>query len=140
MLEVLVVLLDVYSSLSLIITEVVVLRHPELVEGSSIIKVMPKDCRDFYVYILASKRNGTIYIGVTNNLERRLYEHKNDLIEGFTRKYRIHTLVYYEQSDSVESGIAREKQLKGWNRKKKLRLIEGFNPGWLDLDPSTSSG
>jgi len=101
---------------------------------------MPYNSRDFYVYILASKRNGTIYIGVTNSLERRLYEHKNGLIDGFTKRYQVNTLVYFEQTESIESAIMREKQLKGWTRDKKLNLIERFNPEWLDLDPSTSSG
>ncbi len=87
----------------------------------------------FYVYILASKRNGTLYIGVTNDLERRLFEHKNNLIDGFTKKYHVHTLVYFEVSSSIYSTISREKQLKGWNRKWKVELIEKDNPEWGDL-------
>ena len=87
----------------------------------------------YFVYILANKRNGTLYIGVTNNLVRRVYEHKNDLIEGFTKKYRIHHLVYYEMTNDVKSAIEREKRLKKWNRKWKLELIEKMNPQWRDL-------
>jgi len=85
------------------------------------------------VYILASKRNGTLYIGVTNNLERRMYEHKNKLIGGFTKKYSVDKLVHYEMTNDVRSAIQREKQLKKWNRKWKLELIEKENPEWKDL-------
>ncbi len=87
----------------------------------------------YYVYILASRRNGTLYIGVTNNLIKRVYEHKNDLVEGFTKKYGVHRLVYYEQSEDVKSAIEREKRLKAWKRRWKLRLIEEMNPEWNDL-------
>ena len=86
-----------------------------------------------YVYILASKRNGTLYIGVTNDLIRRVYEHKNDLIDGFTKKYGVHRLVYYEQYDDVVNAIQREKRLKKWNRQWKIELIEKENPEWIDL-------
>ena len=89
--------------------------------------------RDYYVYILASKRNGTLYIGITNDLVRRVYEHKHDLINGFTQKYSVHMLVYFKQYKNVESAIRREKQLKFWHRKWKLRLIEETNPEWQDL-------
>jgi putative endonuclease len=89
--------------------------------------------KSFYVYILASKRHGTLYIGVTYNLIRRVYEHKNDLIAGFTKKYAVHMLVYYEQCASIESAIIREKQLKAWHRQWKIRLIEEVNPDWQDL-------
>ena len=78
----------------------------------------------YYVYILASKRNGTLYVGVTNNLVRRVYEHKNNLVKGFTARYGVHMLVHYESCESLESAIRREKQLKEWQRKWKLRLIE----------------
>jgi putative endonuclease len=88
---------------------------------------------NYFVYILASKKNGTLYIGVTNDLNRRIYEHKNNLVEGFTKKYNVKTLVYYESTNSVESAINREKQFKKWNRKWKLKLIEEKNPMWLDL-------
>jgi len=87
----------------------------------------------YYVYILASKRNGTLYIGVTSDLKKRGYEHKNNLVEGFTKKYRVHMLVYYEMTNDVKSAIRREKQLKNWKRKWKIELIEKSNPEWRDL-------
>jgi putative endonuclease len=89
--------------------------------------------KQYYVYILASRQNGTLYIGVTSDLIRRTYEHKNNLIPGFTAKYNIHTLVYYESHRDIESAIRREKQMKKWNRKWKLNLIEAGNPDWNDL-------
>ena len=87
----------------------------------------------YYVYMMASGRNGTLYIGVNNNLIKRVYGHKNDLVEGFTKKYGVHRLVYYEQSKDVKSAIEREKRLKVWKRRWKLRLIEEMNPEWNDL-------
>ena len=87
----------------------------------------------YYVYILASKRNGTLYIGVTNDLERRLYEHKNNLIDGFTKRYKVHNLVYYESVNDVNAALQREKQLKRWTRKWKMEFIEKVNPEWRDL-------
>ena len=92
-----------------------------------------KSDNQYYVYILASKRNGTLYIGVTSNLIKRIYEHKNNLIEGFTKKYNIHNLVYYEITEDVNSAITREKQLKIWKRNWKIELIEKNNPKWKDL-------
>ena len=89
--------------------------------------------KNYYVYILASKCHGTLYIGITSDLIGRVYQHKNDFVEGFTKRYGVHTLVYYEQSDNVESAIRREKQLKFWHRKWKIRLIEEKNPEWRDL-------
>ncbi len=89
--------------------------------------------KTYYVYVLSSKRNGTLYIGVTNDLIRRVYEHKPNLIAGFTSKYNVHRLVYYEQFDNIEYAIHREKRLKKWNRKWKLALIEKENPNWNDL-------
>jgi putative endonuclease len=89
----------------------------------------------YYVYILASKKNGTFYVGVTSDLVRRIYEHRNDFVEGFTRKYAVHDLVYFETTESVESAITREKQLKKWNRAWKISLIEKNNPDWTDLYP-----
>jgi len=86
-----------------------------------------------YVYILASRRNGTLYIGVTNSLVRRVFEHKHNLVEGFTKKYNVHKLVYYEIHDGIEEAITREKQIKKWNRKWKLKLIEEKNSQWKDL-------
>ena len=93
-------------------------------------KIMMKS---YYVYILASKRNGTLYIGVTNSLIRRVYEHKTNFIAGFTKKYNVHHLVYYERFDDVKSAIQYETRLKKWNRKWKIRLIERENPEWSDL-------
>ena len=88
---------------------------------------------EYYVYILASKRNGTLYIGVTNNLIKRVWEHKQKLIEAFTKKYGVDKLVYFEQTPDINSAITREKQLKKWNRAWKIRLIEEKNPEWKDL-------
>jgi len=85
------------------------------------------------VYILASRQNGTLYIGVTSDLAGRVWTHKNEVIEGFTKKYRIHRLVYYEMHPDMPSAITREKQLKKWNRAWKLELIEEKNPDWNDL-------
>lgn len=85
------------------------------------------------MYILASQRNGTLYIGVTNDLIRRVYEHKNGLVEGFTKKYNVKNLIYYEATTDVNGALQREKQLKKWNRKWKLDLIESENPNWKDL-------
>ncbi len=85
------------------------------------------------VYILASKRNGTLYTGVTSDLVKRIWEHKNDLVEGFTKKYAVHQLVFFEQHENMIAAITREKQLKKWNRDWKLRLIEEQNPEWADL-------
>jgi putative endonuclease len=87
----------------------------------------------FYVYILASKRNGTLYIGMTNDLIRRVGEHKSGAVEGFTKMYGVHRLVWYEPADTALIAITREKQLKKWNRAWKLRLIEAMNPDWQDL-------
>ena len=85
------------------------------------------------VYILASKRNGTLYVGVTSDLQKRAWEHKNDVVDGFTKQYRVHLLVYYELHDDMVSAITREKQIKKWNRAWKLELIEEQNPDWQDL-------
>ena len=89
--------------------------------------------KNYFVYIHAAGRNSTLYIGVTSALKKRVYEHKNNLVEGFTKKYHVHTLVYYEMTTDVESAIRREKQLKKWERKWKLKLIEKDNPEWKDL-------
>ncbi len=88
---------------------------------------------DYFVYIMASRKNGTLYIGMTNNLVRRVLEHKNDIVAGFTKRYAVHNLVYYEQTDDVLSAIKREKQLKKWYRRWKIELIEQNNPTWRDL-------
>jgi putative endonuclease len=89
--------------------------------------------KQYYVYILASKKDGMLYIGITSNLIKRIYEHKNDLAVGFTSKYHIHNLVYYEVTEDVSSAITREKQLKKWNRAWKIALILKSNPEWRDL-------
>jgi len=89
--------------------------------------------KTFYVYILASRRNGTLYIGVTSDLIKRIWEHKKKLTEGFTEKYEVDKLVYYEQFRDAECAIGREKRLKKYNRKWKLDLIEKSNPDWKDL-------
>jgi len=87
----------------------------------------------YYVYMLASQGNGTLYIGVTSNLIKRVYEHKNNLVGGFTQKYDVHRLVYFETKDDINSAIRREKQIKKWNRNWKIELIEKNNPDWRDL-------
>jgi putative endonuclease len=87
----------------------------------------------FWVYILANRIGGTLYIGVTNDLVRRGHEHRQKAAEGFTKKYEVHRLVYFEQFDDVENAIRREKRLKKWNRDWKIRLIEESNPNWIDL-------
>lgn len=101
----------------------------------------------YYVYIMTNKSK-TLYIGVTNSLKYRVYQHKRKLVPGFTAKYKIDKLVYYETTGDINSAIAREKQLKGWLRSKKIILIQSMNPEWLDLsedwfvkaDPSLHSG
>ena len=85
------------------------------------------------VYILTSERKGTLYVGVTSNLVRRVWEHKNDLVEGFTKRYGVHRLVWFEGHETMEGAIMREKALKKWNRTWKTRLIEATNPEWADL-------
>jgi len=87
----------------------------------------------YYVYILASRKNGTLYVGVTNDLVRRAYDHKSNVIQGFTEKYRVHNLVYYESYTDVRDALTREKRLKKWKRQWKINLIESDNPDWIDL-------
>jgi len=89
--------------------------------------------KSFYVYILTNQKNGTLYIGVTNDLLRRVDEHKRDIFEGFTKKYQLHKLVYFEATDDVRIAIERETRLKAWKRHWKLELIEKMNPSWKDL-------
>ena len=89
--------------------------------------------KQYYVYILASKKNGVLYIGITSGLVKRVYEHKNNLIIGFTKKYHVHKLVYYEEINDVYTAITREKQIKKWNRAWKVQLIEKNNSDWGDL-------
>jgi len=85
------------------------------------------------VYIISNKRNGTLYIGVTSALVKRVWEHKNNLVEGFSKRYGLHQLVWHEAHENMESAITREKQIKKWNREWKMRLIEEMNPDWKDL-------
>ena len=92
-----------------------------------------KKMSSFYVYILVSKRNGTLHTGMTGDLIRRVYEHRNDLTEGFTEKYGVHELVYFEHREAHESVVQREKCIKEWKRKWKIALIEKTNPDWKDL-------
>lgn len=87
----------------------------------------------YCVYILTNKSNRVMYIGVTNDLARRLFEHKNDCTDGFTKRYHVHKLVYYETTSDVMSALEREKELKGWKREKKNALVETMNPEWKDL-------
>jgi putative endonuclease len=89
--------------------------------------------KQFYVYILCSKRNGTLYTGMTSDLIKRVYQHKNELVEGFSKTYNVHMLVWYEVHPTANTAIAREKQIKKWNRSWKLELIENTNPEWRDL-------
>ena len=96
--------------------------------------------KEYFVSILASKPYGTLYIGVTNDLLKRIYEHKNKLVKGFTEKYNIDRLVYYDSSISIQAAIAREKQLKRWKRQWKINLIEEFNPEWQDLYQNLLTG
>ena len=85
------------------------------------------------VYILASKRNGTLYVGVTSDLIKRVYQHRNNLVDGFSKRYAVHDLVWYEVHENMESAILREKQIKSWGRKIKIAAIEKFNFDWKDL-------
>ena len=93
---------------------------------------MGRDHR-YFVYILASKRNGTLYVGVTGNLANRIYEHKEDLRDGFTKKYGVHQLVWFEEFGDIQDAIVREKRIKKWRRAWKIELIEKINPDWTDL-------
>jgi putative endonuclease len=96
--------------------------------------------KQYYVYILASQRNGTLYIGLTGNLAKRVYEHKIGLVEGFTSKYKVHRLVYYETYSNIYDAIAREKRMKKWKRQWKIQLIEETNPQWQDLSREMLDG
>ena len=87
----------------------------------------------YFVYILANWNHSVLYIGVTNDLQRSVYEHRQEVVEGFTKKYHVHKLVYYEHTGDVKAALAREKQLKGWRREKKEALVETMNPDWNDL-------
>jgi putative endonuclease len=96
--------------------------------GSRVVKM-----NEYFVYIVTNKSNKVLYIGVTNNLERRMFEHKNKMIDGFTKRYNLTKLVYFEETSDVRSAIEREKQLKNWHRDWKIKLITDFNPEWKDL-------
>ncbi len=87
----------------------------------------------YYVYIMTNKRNNVLYTGMTNNLDRRVLEHKNKMVEGFTEKYNVNKLIYYEVHNNPREAINREKQIKGWLREKKIRLVKSTNPAWKDL-------
>ena len=100
--------------------------HPELVSGSYMNK-------QYFIYILTNKNNTTFYIGVSNNLERRIQEHKLELVDGFTKKYKLHKLIYFEEYKNVHDALVREKQLKNWHRDWKLNLIKSTNPTLRDL-------
>ena len=110
--------------------------HPELVSGSHglwFFKLSIMKMNEYFVYIVTNKSNKVLYIGVTNNLERRMFEHKNKMIDGFTKRYNLTRLVYFEETSDVRSAIEREKQLKNWHRDWKIKLITEFNPEWKDL-------
>ena len=94
----------------------------------------------YYIYILTNQTNSVMYIGVTNDLQRRIYEHKKELLEGFTKRYHIHKLVYYEQYNNIKDAITREKRLKGLLREKKNLLVMQMNPKWEDLSPKLFPG
>lgn len=89
--------------------------------------------KTYYVYLLTNWNNQVMYVGVTNNLERRIYEHRNKLVDGFTKKYNVEKLVYFETASDVLAAIEREKQIKKWRREKKNQLVVGMNPEWKDL-------
>jgi putative endonuclease len=91
---------------------------------------------DYFVYAMASRKNGTLYVGVTNDLVRRTHEHRENLIAGFTSRYGVHRLVWFESTPSVEAAIHKEKQIKNWSRAWKVALIERTNPEWIDLYPT----
>jgi putative endonuclease len=109
-------------------------RYPKLLFNYNLLR-REYNCgmKTYYVYILTSKYNGTLYVGVTNDLERRVYEHKNKIVEGFTKQYNVNILVYYEETEDIVSAITREKVLKKFSRQKKINLIESMNEDWRDL-------
>ena len=92
--------------------------------------------KSYYVYILTNDWGNVMYVGMTSNIERRLYEHKQELADGFTKRYHVHKLVYYEQTNDAYAAVTRERQLKGWMRKRKNELVETVNPNWEDLSTS----
>jgi putative endonuclease len=100
--------------------------------------MMHRNSRTYYVYLLTNWNNQVMYLGVTNDLERRVYEHQNKLVEGFTKRYNVSKLVYYEMTTDVESALTREKEIKKWRREKKNRLVNELNPEWRDLSQDFS--
>ena len=109
------------------------MKHHNVIPAKAGIQEGPGLAKHFFIYIMASRRNGTLYIGVTSNLVQRVWHHKQGMVEGFTRKYGVKMLVYFEPHETAESAITREKQLKKWERVWKIRLIEQNNPEWRDL-------
>ncbi len=107
-------------------------HHPLVFRNTLFVLSQPMENKS-YTYILFSQRNGTLYVGVTNDLKRRITEHKEKMIPGFTQRYGVDKLGYFEEYNDIRLAIQREKELKGWNRKRKLALLEGFNPQWKDL-------
>ena len=104
-----------------------------ILSSSQDLRVYSNPMKQYYIYILTNKSNKVLYIGVTNDLERRMYEHKNKMVDGFTERYNLTKLVYFEETPDVKSAIEREKQLKNWHRDWKINLINSFNPQWKDL-------
>ena len=104
--------------------------------GNVISSEVEKSQKMYYVYIITNKTNTVLYTGVTNNLQRRIYEHKNKLVDGFSKRYNLCKLVYFEETTDVYSAISREKQVKDWRREKKIALINMINPNWVDLSES----
>ncbi|MEK6539812.1 MAG: GIY-YIG nuclease family protein [Deltaproteobacteria bacterium] len=94
---------------------------------------MPTTTKTYYVYLLTNWNNKVMYVGVTNNLERRIYEHKNKMVKGFTEKYNVNKLVYFEETSDVNAAIGREKEIKKWRREKKNKLVNRMNPTWKDI-------
>ena len=113
--------------------------HPERSEGSQTSGIRHGTImneKSYYVYILTNDWGNVMYVGMTSNIERRLYEHKQELADGFTKRYHVHKLVYYEQTNDAYAAVTRERQLKGWTRKRKNELVETVNPNWEDLSTS----
>jgi len=107
--------------------------HCEERSDEAISGILPMEEKQYYVYIMTNKRNTVLYTGITNDLKRRVYEHKAKLVEGFTKRYNVNELIYYEASRDIESVILREKQIKGGSRTKKMELVNSMNPEWKDL-------
>jgi putative endonuclease len=117
----------------LLVRELIVFVIPGRAAGASPESIIPGGAIVYYVYIVASRKHGTLYLGVTNDLVRRVYEHKTHAVRGFTSRYRVHILVWFECHDDILNAIAREKELKKWRREWKINLIERSNPEWAHL-------